>query len=66
MKKRLGCILAFCMALSLAACGGTDGGSGSTGGSSGSNVSQTPQASVENSGVENERSEEHTSELQSH
>nr|WP_300850140.1 DUF362 domain-containing protein [uncultured Acetatifactor sp.] len=54
MKKRLGCILAFCMALSLAACGGTDGGSGSTGGSSGSNVSQTPQASVENSGVENE------------
>lgn len=44
MKKRMGCMLAFCMVLSLTACGSTDG-------ESGGNVSQAP---VESPGAGNE------------
>lgn len=42
MKKRMGYILVFCMVLSLAACGSTNGESSSADESSSGNISQTP------------------------
>lgn len=58
MKKRMGYILAFCMVLSLSACGSTDGENSSAGGSSSGNISQ---ATVESSGGESGETAEDSS-----